>query len=899
MRARGAACLLLALAACTGQGSDIGPRLQPIDGNDYRVLVHDDAGRPVCNAIVRISGVSGFATSGRGGRAIVYPEPSGTRLLTVEGATASARDGDALATLGLQVDMPQRGELPFVLHLPDLAGSAGLTLTTGVQATASSLDDSATSGAILGIAAGTVVSLGASATVTLRTGGLRALHLPGDLPATPGFVRLPGAAAFVDPGGVSFVPGASLSLPNDLGLPAAAGAELFRVDPADGRWRSVATGVVEPGGVRIAAPAGAVEGGGLFCFAIEVPVSTEISGRLLDVLGAPLDGVLVRAAHAHTRTRADGRFDLPSIAAVDGAGTARTVTVECHGGRNLRPSGTDVTVALTPGALDLGDILLESEPVVGVRTLLVTRGRRDAARRMRLSSAEGFGVGIGVGDDRAEASFEEVRSGAFLGMLTSRPKDVNRMFRAETLVFAPRGFQRLDMTVFGREEDFLSQRGGRGSTNTVVVDRDGTGPLRYASVVNGSVPGEGFAGLTNSRGLITANYGSGAGAQVTASFASGNSGRTVRSAFTIVDLDSARTEVPLERVRAAPLGAFDRHGLVGGAITGSAGAGKVRRLRSTRRLSLEDWYDDVFEGRGLPGAVPRKLDPETSGGTAFLIGVPTPIGSLAAVEGTAAGGLTIERLGIAAGLRAVSDGVLARDLALDLPADTAFTLGGALVDLDATIAPGSLAFDLAVELASGELVDVARGVTGNFAASGPDAILTLPALGGALANARHLVALGGSATTGGVTRRQQVFAALRAGTPTATSMLAVPEIVQPAPGAVLPAAGFVVEWQHPSAALYTVVQLRAESPTEVRDWTAVVPGNLSTFRFRELPREAFVVLGPNITWTLTVRAERIGLGPLAGVRDAYRRVVQNWVGIGAAERQVDAFSSASITVTTQ
>lgn len=849
-------------------------------------------------AAVRISGLATMAATGRNGRASLPVPADGLRLLTVEGSAASATDTDRLASVSLAVRMPDSGEVPFAICLPDLSGSAALTLTTGVLPAPATLDDAATSGAILDFAAGTTVGFGVGS-VTVRSGGLRARHLPGDLPPAAAAARLPGAAVSIDPAGVTFAPGAALSLPNDLALPANASVELFRLDPVSGTWSIAGVGVVDGSGARIAAPAGAVAGGGLFCFALAVATTATVTGRVVDVQGKPLAGVLVRAAHAHTRTDNLGRFILTPLAAVDGAGAAHTLTIEFTGGRDLRPNTATTVLTLVPGAQDLGDILLESEPVTRVRSLLVTRGALDVRRRMRVSSSEGLGAGIAVGDDDGQATFDEVRAGVFTGMLTTRVKDAIRVFRAEGVQFLPLGRGEIDFSVFGREEDFVSNRERNGGTNTIVVDADGTGPIRFASVVKDNVPGEGFVGLTTERGSVGVGYGSGPGAQATASFASGNTGRTVRSAFSIVDLDSSRTELPLQRVQPRPLGAFDRHALVVGALTGSAGAGKTRRLRSTRRITLEDWFEAVFEGRDSIGAMPRKIDPELTGAVEFAIGVPDPLGNLAAVEGTIAGpGLVIERVGLAPALSPIAGSVSARDLALDLSADTVFALDGALTGLDASIAPSALTFDYGIELAGGEIVDVVRGAAG-LTAAGANASLTLPALTGQLQGARHLLALTGSSSVGGATRRQQAFVPLAAPSGASIVHLDVPEILLPAPGATVAANGFLVQWRVPPGATYVVVQLRSESLTEVRDWTAVVPAIYDSYRFRELPAEAFAVLGAGLTWSLSVRAERVGSGPLAGVVDAYRRVVQNWVGISAAERQVDAFSSMAITVTTQ
>ena len=55
----GTLALMLALSAChRGSGSDIGPDLRPLPAGDYRVLVLNDQGEAVVEAVVSIAGVS-------------------------------------------------------------------------------------------------------------------------------------------------------------------------------------------------------------------------------------------------------------------------------------------------------------------------------------------------------------------------------------------------------------------------------------------------------------------------------------------------------------------------------------------------------------------------------------------------------------------------------------------------------------------------------------------------------------------------------------------------------------------------------------------------------------------------------------------------------------------------
>ena len=174
-------------------------------------------------------------------------------------------------------------------------------------------------------------------------------------------------------------------------------------------------------------------------------------------------------------------------------------------------------------------------------------------------------------------------------------------------------------------------------------------------------------GCTLENGVVNAEYGD--VGQATASIETSANSVAVVSAFTMVDIDSARIEVPLERARPAT-GAFDPHGLVSGQLLGATG-GKIHRVRSSRSITLEDWYEEVFFGRRVSGDVPFKVDPAMTGGTTFVVGVPQPVGHLAAAEGAAGPGVfTLERIGLASQLEPAAGGTIAQDLSLDLVADT-------------------------------------------------------------------------------------------------------------------------------------------------------------------------------------------------------------------------------------
>jgi len=888
----GPICALFLVVPSSGSGSDIGPEIPEVRTSDYRVVVHDDADRPVSGALVSLLGPGGVGATGRMGRARIDGQPSGSFVVQVDGSNGSARAGDSLALVSVLAPMPDGGELPYVVHLPDLGAAA--SVAAGVVP-ASFLVDGA-----LTVPAGTSVGFGAAATVALRTGTLSPRHLPGELPLPSSGARLWSGGTFVDPPAVTFSPGAALSRPNDLALPAGAAAELFRLEPQTGVWNRVASGIVNGAGTRIDAPAGAVQGGGLLAFAVESVATTVLSGRVVDVAGRPVWGALLRVPSAHSRTLSDGSFVLPAIAATDGSGAARSISLEVDGGLEWRPSGVTSALTLAAGTQVLADVVLETTQVSTVRLQLINRGRIDPFRRLRASVSDSPSFGLGVGDGQARVDYADMTAGSFVGVLTSRVKDVDEVFLSEALTFVPLDRTNVDLQVFTRESPWWSPRSRNGSTATVVVDEMGTGMVRFAAVVQGSVPGTGLVGFTNDNGIVNAGYGK--VGQGTAALTSSATGLTKHAAFSMVDIDSQRIEIPIERAQPSDGGAFDPHGLVRGQLL-SATAGKIHRVRATRLATRQDWFEEVFLGQSVLGDVPLEKDPDVAPVGEFAIGVPTPIGNLAVVEGVAgAAAFTLERAGVRAGF-APAPGVETRDdIDLDLVADTPFAANRALLNLHPSIPMANLAFDWAIEFADRKLVDVVRAVDGNMIASGDDLQFLLPALGGQLSGARHLVALGGRQTSGSgsaaVTVEQRTFIPFEGQAGPVVRFLVVPDILSPAPGAVVSGTILTVQFTVPISTIYTLVELRAVAPGEERVWKAVLPASFDSYTFRELPPQVAQPLVPGLTYQLKVTAARIETGVLSEVTDAYRKILQNWVGIGISEREVNALSSTEITIST-
>lgn len=890
------------LTSCQrGGGSDIGPDLRPLPAGDYRVLVRNDSGEPVVGAVVSLAGVTQTATTGHTGRAILRAEFSGTRVITVEGINAAATDGDELGTLSFSVETSGQQELPFTVFLPDVSDSSGLTMSTGTQAAQQTLQDSGTnSGAELIVSAGDTVTFGMAGSVTVKSGPLADVHLPGAIPGfLPGQV-FTGRGVFISPVDVQFGTGASLSLPNDLALGTSATADLYHLDPNTAVWSRVGSGT-ESGG-RVVAPSGSVQSGGLYCFVAASASGTVVSGRVVDKIRNPLPGVLVRGPQAATRTDGLGQFTLPAMARLDASGGNRTVTVEFDGGRDHLPVRTTEPVALTAAAQSIPSapppddvVMLDTVPVQSVRVLMINRGVRHPLQSINMSGEAGLNNGVANGNEIAEARHDDLPVG-FVGYETSRPQDAGTLIRTRGVFELKGGASPFDVRVFGDEIGWLPRRGD--STLTHVVDRVGTGPIENAYVIVGLAPGVGLEDLTSEFGSTAADIGK--GGQVTAVYQSDSDGRKVVSAITMVKVNTGEISLPVARTLRRGLGQFQRFGLLTGSITSSAGS-NTRRVRASGTMTLQDFYDQTFLGQSSSARIPRKVDPALTGGTTYTVGVPAGIGHLAATEGTTTSGVfTVERLGLALDLAVVEGTRTSQDLDLSLLANTQFRVTDALVNQDASIPVSALRFDLAGELPRNTLVDIDADIGGNRTVSGSDLIFTLPPVPAALTG--YLLGLRGSSVVSGRTITQQTFIRLDGTSTPVVPMHPPPTVTSPTPGGTISSSGFTVSLTSPPNTMYTVLQLSTnDDPDDVREWIVILPSETTSFPFVTWPTGVPALLVPNRTWTFTATSVRIDSGPLIdplyNEEDAYVRILANWVGIEEADREVAAFASNAFTVT--
>ena len=423
-RTEGLPVLALLLAACEGGGSDIGPRLPPLPDASSKVVVLDDERRGVVGAVVTIDGTQIRAVSGPNGRGDFLAAPRGRVVVQVDGSSAAAVAGDRLALLRVATTIVGP-DLPTPIHLPDLPEAAQRTVTAGSQATTTVVPS--VRGSTLTIQAGTSVGGASGASdVPVRLGELRSVHLPGDLPSTPTETRLFGRGVFVDPGDVTFAPGAVLDVADDIAVGTAVPA-LFRLDPVTGEWQA-STATVTVAGGRLSA---AVDAGGLYSFGVVVP-STEVSGRVVNVAGDPVFDAMVRVDHVRTQTGGDGRFTAVGVPATMGDDSARQAQIEVVGGGTWLPVGESELVAVSQQPADFGDLLVDTLRAGNIRVQQVVRARAESRRLARLSTVRDSFAFITTSDDNGQVLYEDVPAG-FIGFQEARRRSDIEVFYGQSV----------------------------------------------------------------------------------------------------------------------------------------------------------------------------------------------------------------------------------------------------------------------------------------------------------------------------------------------------------------------------------------------------------------------------------------------------------------------------------
>lgn len=885
----GAAFGVAAFSGCAGDGSDIGPRLPRIPDASSRVLVLDDQGRGVVGAVVTIDATSLRAITGRNGRGDFLGSPRGAVVLDVDGATGAATDGDTLGRLRIATEIPSR-DVPAPVFLPDLPDSTAVTVPVGLQAGTTTL--TSTGGATVTIAAGTSVGMpDAAASVELRIGELSPEHVPAPL-GLPGIGfsgqgGLGGRGVYVHPMDVTFTPGVDIAVPDDMTLGTAI-PRLFRLDPVNGTWQTVGTG-----SAGTPSAAGVVVGGGLYAWGAVAPGGSVI-GRVVGT-GDPVRGIAdatVLVDGRRATTAGDGTFVVNGVPLRNGDGTPRNTTLEVHAGGSWLPVTATAPVsydALTGDFAPVGDVTLDTVPCGNVRVQQVVRARADPLQPARISSLRGAVALHTISDANGQLLFEDVPAG-YVGFQEARTRTRDRVYYGQSVTFL--GGQRwLDSFQFLFDRAWFQ---GTRSNRVYACDSVGGGPLENAVVVQGLEAGAGYIGITRENGILFGERGFAGRGTVT--HVSERDGRKITHAITVIGADSDHFEFPFRQVLRQPLGAFDRHGVVSGELVG-ANPAMQHGVRATRRLTAQEWWDEVVEGLPLQSSLPVDVDPATTHGS-FRVGLPPAGGNLAAIEYTVgAGGNELQKAGLLIGFEAEEGSLVTQDVGLDLTADTTFTVVGGAATSEPAIDTGDLDVALALQLENGLVVDVARDVAGSLTVAGDDLQLTLPALTGARARDRWLAIVQGSTAAGGTTSSHASLLRLEAATlPLGVFTLPeLPTITTPAPGAGVSVTGFPVQYTLPAGAMACVVELRSEVGGELALWEAFVTPAVSEFAFLELPTEADSPLVAGRTYTLTVTAwfgdVDISTPDLFGEFIAYRQTLD------LIEAGITQIASRSIQVT--
>ena len=887
--------LYLMLAACEGDGSDIGPKLDTLPNASSKVLVLDDTGRGVAGASVAVVGVDvpDFArVTGRSGRADLLTGLSGSHEFVIGGSAASATDSDRLVSLRFRANMSGQ-DLPFAVYLPDTSTSGVETVATGVALPAPvvvPIDPAAPADtdAELELAGGTIVFDDLAGDVSLRMGELQYFHLPGELPTVNAGTQLFTNAFYVDPPTATFTPGATLEVSDQLGLPAGGVAQLWHLDNLTGEWVLVAGGASSAAG-RLALTNG-VERGGLYVYAVAATGFTVVTGRVVDEEARSVSNVLVRVGASRTVASGDGSFTVPRVPSTLADGSARDVVVDLRGGGGWLPVGVSPLPVLgvstsTQGSVNLGDVVLDTVRAGNIRVQLVDEGRTEPLRNFAVSSADVLMAAGTLTDELGQCWFEDVPQGYF-GFDGGFPFDSDEVFIVEALGFFPGGLRWLDLYAFYDDRAWFV---GSRNTRAAVLDSVGGGPVRDAVVVSGSTDGEGYSGLTQEAGVVF--VGRDFGNRATAVMQTSTGGETVTSAFTIQDPDSERLEMPVVRALRSPGGEFDRYGMASGDFTGFDPAAE-QQFRASRMLEFTEWFDAVMLGVPPQTSVPIKTGlPQGS----YRAGVAVPYGSLAVAEGTTSGSVfTLDRLGIASMLAFPEGAETARDLPLDHVAGTIFPVNDLTVGLDPVFGAADLRFDLGLRLLNGLVADVARDVGGNVTLNNE---LVLPALDGDLLGGTWAVAIGAE-TVGSSSVEQRVFFELNPLLPAPTApQLALPTMTSPLHNATVSASGFDVAFTLPPASTYATIELRSVDGDRI--WQAVVPPDQTDFSFWKLPPEAASPLVAGIDYELSLTAfELNGTSIVSRSQFVYHDVTTFWHSIGAGQRGVRALARSSITVTT-
>ena len=773
-------------------------------------------------------------------------------------------------------------DVPAPLHVPDLPDASSAVLSAGeqtVQTVLSSVNGDVTVpiGTSIGVATG-------AANARIALGELSSTHLPGDLPLGGVGSRLYGRGFYIGPVDATFSPGIDLDVVDDLQV-TTPNAQLFRLDDVTGEWSAVAFATAAGGRLSVF---GAVTQGGLYAFGVDVAART-VQGRVVDVDGAPVFEALVTVDQRRAITAGDGSFVVDGVPATFGDGSPREALLDVYAGATWLPEIALATLAYSPDPLDVGEIVLDTVRAGNVRVQQVVRARADVFQPSRLSTLEGDVALIYTSDENGQVLFEDVPA-RFFGFQEGRRRDFRDAFYGQTVTFLPSGQRWLD------NYQFLFDRRWFEGTRTVrgyVSDYVGGGPIEFAAVVQGDVPGEGFIGETRESGQLFAERAF--QPRLTASVTTARDGLSITHAFTHDLPNSSHLEFPMRRVLRQPLGQFERHGYLTGDVAGVT-PGTMHATRVTRRIRRQELWDAVVEGEPIRSSFPIDVG-VSDAQPAFRVGVPVAGGNLAMVEYVEQGGRDV--LQKAAVLADVREGLVeGAPLALVDPVALApvqpFRLVDALVGAPSEVDANALTLSLGKWVEGAGVVDVARGIDGSVAAVAEDLEAGLPPLG---TDEAWIVLLGGTASSGGVASSHHSMVDLAATTTEGFRFQEFPTLTGPAPGATVSASGFEVQYTLPAGCLGGKLELRSEDPgVDVLLWEVLVRPDDPDFSFITLPVEAETPLVAGRTYTLTVTA---WFGDVdIDSPDEYADFVAYVQSVAPVEAGVRQVTSRSIEITT-
>ncbi|MCI0585854.1 MAG: hypothetical protein L0323_03320 [Planctomycetes bacterium] len=900
---------LLALAGCTGSGSDVGPAFESESGTVLGGWVFAPGGAPVSSALVTVLGAPESAASDPCGRLRLEGPPTGPQILEFDGRRAAAVGSENLGRLRLATTIPSaRTDLPAPVVLPDLDAGASRVVALGSLAGEADLDATGPGGTTLSLLLDPADGVHPAAVVAFAD---PAAH-PGETTVrltmvsfSPGDLPLPASApengrtllAFVvDPPDVLFSPGASLRLPNNSGLPPGASLALRRLDFDTGTWVTVPVpGTVDSGGSAVEVWNGVTEGGLHALVDLAAPVEV-FSGRVLDASLEPIqDAVVVAGDGSSGVTLPDGTFSF-SAAAVPPDGPAVAAFPPSHftAGRATASLASGLPAAF-------GDLVLRSRGGGLARALVVFRGEALAGASLGLGSDEAnFGV-TRFSDAEGRGEVIGAPSGRYFASVAFVQGD--RVFRATRKFSVGEGGGISSVRIFPDKTRFKAHKVD-GRVAVTVLREDSLAPIEDAFVMLGSDPTvTARRDRTNEFGRAVLEKAGKQPVTLTAGFVwTTNEGvlptgpmggrvaerrLTVYRTVTGVDSESIVMLLP---VLAPVVPSFGRAGRIEGTAGGltdpavvppSNPSGTYAVALDGHRAGGEADLWDVFGEGGLDDVqIPEGEDAvgfPPGGGTAdlsYAVGAPEGSSVLVGVERDSAdpdsGPMT--RCGFLAGVPVQAGRRVSANLSLNLvPSETfSFSAPGldpaALGSLRAIFAPllpgsgGASTLVLVGDVTAGGTLDPVTGLGS----------VLLPPNAGPLAGATRLLRLDASVSAGAVSGSQSAF--VRESTNDGF-FPAVPVASIPTPGgADFDPEGIGVAWV---PAVGARIQRLSVSRTEVVTeglvdversflWDVFIPGGASTFAFPPLPPQEEDIpvpplFAPGATHDLTLEALALGI----------------------------------------